>query len=85
MIDERVRALSLEKLMVQFHELVDKRLLGTLTYIEEFELERIEARLDREDQTEYSHLQDEQNTWRTERAELIASIEQLLGRIKTAG
>ena len=51
-IVDRVKALAPDQLDDRYHELVDKRLLGPLDYTELFELERIEARLDAEDDGE---------------------------------
>jgi len=81
---DQVKALESDQLLGRYHELVDKRLQGALRYTELFELERIEARLDNEDQDEATRLTILQDDWRRERNELVASIEHLLARFKTA-
>jgi hypothetical protein len=48
------------------------------------ELERIEARLDTEDQDEAARLAVFQDDWHRERNELVASIEHVLARFKSA-
>jgi hypothetical protein len=55
-IVDRVKALAAGQLGDRFHELVDKRLLGTMDFTELFELECIEARLDTEDRDEAARL-----------------------------
>jgi hypothetical protein len=64
--------------------LVDKRLLGTLQYTELFELERIEVRLNAEDEGEVEQMKAVQENWRRERANLVAALEGLLVRLKAA-
>src|ERR1039458_8585877 len=82
-IVDQVRALDSDQLLDRYHELVDKRLQGTLDFTEL--LERIEARLDTEDQDDAARLTILQDDWRRERNELVASIEHLLARFKAAG
>jgi hypothetical protein len=83
-IMDQVKALGSDQLHDRHHELVDKRLQGTLGFTELFELERVEARLDDEDQDEAGRLTIFQEDWRRERNELVASIEHLLARFKAA-
>jgi hypothetical protein len=83
-IVDQVRALDSDQLLDRYHELVDKRLQGTLDFTELLELERIEARLDTEDQDDAARLTILQDDWRRERNELVASIEHLLARFKAA-
>jgi len=83
-IIDQVNALGSDELYDRFHELADKRLEGALEYTELFELERIEARLDTEDQDEAARLTVLQEDWRRERNELVASVEHLLAHLKTA-
>ncbi|HXM42004.1 MAG TPA: hypothetical protein VN924_12170 [Bryobacteraceae bacterium] len=83
-IMDRVKALVSDELHDRYHELVDKRLRGMLDFTELLELERIEARLDGEDQDEAARLTVLQEDWRRERKELVASIEHLLVRFKAA-
>jgi hypothetical protein len=83
-IVDQVRALDSDQLLDRYHELVDKRLQGTLDFTELLELERIEARLDTEDENEAARLTILQDDWRRERDELVASIEHLLARFKAA-
>jgi hypothetical protein len=77
-IENRVQAFSTEELLTRYHELVDKRFEGQLPYTEYFEIERIEALLDAEDQGEISRMTALQHDWRRERSQLVASIERLL-------
>ncbi len=83
-IIDRVKAFGRDQLGDRYHELVDKRLQGTLDFTELLELERIEARLDAEDQDEAARLTILQEDWRRERNQLVASIEHLLARFKAA-
>jgi hypothetical protein len=83
-IVDQVRALDSDQLLDRYHELVNKRLQGTLDFTELLELERIEARLDTEDQDDAARLTILQDDWRRERNELVASIEHLLARFKAA-
>lgn len=83
-IMDKVKALGSGELYDRYHELVDKRLQGTLDFTELLELERIEARLDTEDQDESARLTILQEDWRRERDELVASIEHVLARFKAA-
>jgi len=80
-IDRRIRSLPSDEIIQRFHCLVDKRLQGTLRFIESFELDCIEARLDAEEQAELSSAVDSQNDWSRERSQLIESIEMLLATV----
>jgi hypothetical protein len=80
-IDRRIRLLPSDEIIQRFHCLVDKRLQGTLRFIESFELDCIEARLDAEEQAELSGAVDSQNDWIRERSQLIESIERLLATV----
>lgn len=64
----------------RYHELVDQRLGSELTVLERFELERIEARLDAEDRDPQIEARDRQ--WELERTQLLASIEDLLLKLR---
>jgi hypothetical protein len=77
-------ALDSDQLLERYHELVDKRLQGALEYTESFEPERIEARLDAEDQDDATRLAILQDDWRRERNSLLASIMHLLARFRDA-
>jgi hypothetical protein len=81
-IVDQVTALESDQLHDRYHGLVDKRLQGMLGFTELFELERIDARLDCEDQDEAARLTILQDDWRRERNELVESIEHLLARFK---
>lgn len=83
-IEYQVKALDADRLHGRYHELVDKRLQGTLDFTELFELERVEARLDSQDQDEATRLTILQNDWRRERDELVASIKHLLVHFRAA-
>jgi hypothetical protein len=80
-IDRRVRSLPSDEIIQRFHCLVDKRLQSTLRFIESFELDCIEARLDAEEQAELSGGVDSQSDWIRERSQLIESIERLLATV----
>jgi len=64
----------------RYHELVDKRLVSELTVLERFELERIETRLDAEDEDPRIEARDRQ--WEMERTQLLESIQDLLLRLQ---
>lgn len=81
-IENRVQALSTDTLLACYHELVHKRLEGQLSYAECFELDRIEARLDAEDQSEGDRLTALQYDWQRRRSQLVASVERLLARFE---
>jgi hypothetical protein len=74
----RVARMSEVDLRERYHELVDKQ--PNLTSIERFELERIIARLDAVD-VDLS-LEARNHLWERERTELLASIEDLLYRLR---
>jgi len=73
-----VRSLSADQLLERYHELVDQRLDGGIGFRESFELDRIEARLNAEDQDELGRLKVLQDDWQREREALVTSIENLL-------
>ncbi|MGO9260463.1 MAG: hypothetical protein ACLQU1_29775 [Bryobacteraceae bacterium] len=83
-IETRVQALSADELLDRYHELVDRRFAEPLDLTESFELERIEARLNLQDEGELDRVANLQHEWRRERDELVASIERLLARFKAA-
>ena len=64
----------------RYHELVDKRLVSELTVLERFELERIETRLDAEDEDTRIEARDRQ--WEMERTQLLESIQDLLLKLQ---
>ena len=79
-----VRSLSADQLLERYHELVDQRLDGGIGFRESFELDRIEARLNAEDQDELGRLKVLQDDWQREREALVTSIENLLTRFRAA-
>jgi hypothetical protein len=81
-IENRVHALSADELLARYHELVDKRLEKQLLYTEYFELDRINARIEAEDQSEVKRLTALEESWRQERSQLVGSIERLLARFE---
>jgi 5-methylcytosine-specific restriction endonuclease McrA len=83
-IESRVQALSADRLLDRFHELVDLRFAGQMDLAESFELERIEARLNLQDEDEIDRMAVLQDDWKSKRDELLTSIESLLARIKAA-
>jgi len=76
--------LSADQLLDRYHELVDRRLDGGIRFRESFELDRIEARLDADDQDELGRLKVLQDDWQHERDALVTSIESLLTRFRVA-
>jgi len=77
-VELSVQSLSSCQLIERFHVLADKELNDTLMTAEAFELSRIEARLDSEDQADVDRQSGFQNSWATERSQLIDSIENLM-------
>ena len=78
-IERRVQEFSDEELLARYHELIDKRLdEGKLSYMEIFELERLEARLDLADQGDVDLLLASEGKYERERRELLESIENLV-------
>jgi len=72
------------QLLDRYHELADKRLLGDLTYVELFELERIEARLDAQEGGEIERLKAVRESWQRDRSKLVVEVEKLLARLRAA-
>ena len=83
-IDSQVQSLSADQLLDRYHELVDQRLDGRIHFRESFELDRIEARLNAENQYELGRLKILQDDWQRERDALVTSIESLLTRFRAA-
>ena len=83
-IESRVQALSPDQLLDRYHELVDLRFAGQIHLAESFELERIEARLNLQDEGDLDRMTALQHDWKRERDELVTSIESLLARFKAA-
>jgi hypothetical protein len=83
-IENRVQALSPDQLLERYHELVDQRFAGQMHLAESFELERIDARLNLQDEDEINRMAVLQHDWKSKRDELVASIESLLARFKAA-
>jgi hypothetical protein len=81
-IETRIQALSPDESLERYHQLVDRRLLGTLQFTELFELGCIEARLNADDRAEMDRVTELHDAWRRERNGLIASIEGLLAGLK---
>jgi hypothetical protein len=55
-IESQLQSLSTDQLLDRYHELVDQRLVGEIGFRESFELDRIEARLNAEDQVDLGRL-----------------------------
>ena len=81
-IEHGVQSLSPDDLLERYHELIDRRFAGHLSVAESFELKRIEARLNLEDQKEVERIAGFEQEWRRDRDGLIRSVEDLLGRLK---
>jgi hypothetical protein len=69
-----------DALRERYHELIDKRPMSS---IERFELDRIKARLDREDFDAEQDARD--RDWERRRTEVLDSIEGLLDRLRQSG
>jgi hypothetical protein len=83
-IEYKVQGFSSEQLVERFHGLVDKRLNESLKLMEAIELDRIEARLNSEDNEEMNHVTEFRDEWVLERGELLASIERIVAGLKSA-
>ena len=83
LIESSLQALSTDELLDRYHELIDRRLIGRLQLKESFELDRIESRLNAEDEDGLRQLADYKKQWQRERTELVANIEGLLARLKS--
>jgi hypothetical protein len=80
MVASRIASMADREVRQRYHELVDKRLGSELTVLERFEMERIETRLNAEDRDPEIEARDRQ--WEMERTVLLASIEDLLLRLR---
>jgi hypothetical protein len=83
-IERGIQALSADDLLRRYHELVDRRLTRQIRLTELFELDRIESRLNAQDEDELGQLANFRKEWRSERNELLTNIEELLARLKGA-
>jgi hypothetical protein len=79
-VASRIASMADREVRQRYHELVDKRLVSELTVLERFELERIETRLDAEDEDPRIEARDRQ--WEMERTQLLESIQDLLLRLQ---
>jgi hypothetical protein len=77
-----VQAFSPDGLLARYHDLVDRRFERELRYMEHFELERIEARLDSGSTDELERTAAIRQSWERERTDLVASLERLLAGFK---
>lgn len=82
-LDHQVRELSSGDLLERFHQLIDCRLCKPLRLMEALELERIEARLDSEEQSDMDRVADYRAAWDKERSDLLASIERLIAALRS--
>jgi hypothetical protein len=73
-----------DELLGRYHELVDKRLAGTIDFLEGFELERIEARLDAEDRGGDPRAETLHKEWEQRQEAVLSSIEHLIGRLRAS-
>ncbi len=81
-IEREVQAFSPDGLLARYHDLVDRRFERELRYMEHFELERIEARLDSGSTDELERTAAIRQSWERERTDLVASLERLLAGFK---
>jgi hypothetical protein len=83
-IERRIQTLSADDLLHRYHELVDRRLTRQIQLTELFELDRIESRLNAQDEDELGQLTNFRKERRSELSELVTNIEELLARLKGA-
>ena len=83
-IDNRVRTLSEYQLLERYRQLVDRRLEGSIGVADSFELDRIEARMNVQDQSEMHRVVSLQNEWKQEREAILDSIEQIVAQLKAS-
>ena len=83
-VEQRLQTLSLDQLIERYHDLIDQRITGHIGPIQEFEISRVESRLDAEDEDELCRLAEFRKEWQHRRNELVTSIEELLTRLKGA-
>lgn len=76
-----IASMADDKVNERYHCLVDEGLRRELTPLERFELERIETRLDVEDRD--VNLEASDLDWELRRADLLESIANLVGMLKT--
>jgi len=83
-IEARLQSFTNDELLARYHELVDLNFERSLEYTENFELERIEARLDSQANDELERTAAMREAWEQERSELVASLERLLAGFRSA-
>jgi hypothetical protein len=81
-IENRISSASTDQLLARYHELIDKRLDHGLGFMESFELERIEARLDMGDELEESRITQLDDRRQECRQMILDSIEHLIARLR---
>jgi|HubBroStandDraft_1064217.scaffolds.fasta_scaffold23939_3 hypothetical protein len=80
--EAKVRQYSSDRLVERFHELVDRRMLRNLTAPEILELERIEIRLDADENFEEGNVSKRYQDWEQHRDRVLHSIEELIARLR---
>lgn len=72
------------QLLERYHDLVDRRLEGSISVKESFELSRIEARLNVDEQDDVNRAAAFRNNWNRERETLLASVEHMLAPLRAS-
>jgi hypothetical protein len=83
-IDIQVRDLAPDQLLARYHDLVDRRLDGSISVTESFELGRIEARLNVDEQDDVHRAAAFRSAWNKEREAVLVSVEHLLAELRTS-
>jgi hypothetical protein len=83
-IDTQVRDLTPDQLLLRYHDLIDRRLDGSISVKESFELGRIEARLDVDERDDLDRAAAFRREWDKERETVLVSLERMLARIRTS-
>ena len=83
-IDSQVRDMGAAQLLERYHDLVDRRLEGSISVKESFELSRIEARLNVDEQDDVNRAAAFRNNWNRERETLLASVEHMLAPLRAS-
>jgi hypothetical protein len=76
----RIASMHDEEAMQTYHSLMDKKLDGSLSQIELFELERIEIRLDARDRDPVIEARDRE--MEAERTQILHSIQKMLAKLE---
>ena len=81
-IEAKILGYDGDSLMARFHELIDRRIRGVLTVSEAFDLERIESRLDTQEQIEEQSAQIQLQFRERQQGEILDSVLRLIEKLK---